>query len=223
MSATSDPRSERVQVRRIPARGDYDQATIHAILDEALVCHVGIVDDGQPVVIPTIHVRVGDEVFLHGSKGSRLLRTLEMGGEACITVTLLDGLVLARSAFHHSMNYRSVVLLGRGRAVESREEKSRVLDALVDHVIAGRSADARMPSENEIDATTVVAFPIDEASAKIRTGPPVDEEKDMSLPIWAGVLPLGLTPGSPVAAEELSADIATPSYVTAYSRPRGDR
>lgn len=210
--------SERSQVQRIPARGQYDRPAIDAILDEGLICHVGFVDDGQPFVIPTIHVRVGDELFLHGSKGSRMLRTIGAGSPVCVTVTLLDGLVLARSAFHHSMNYRSVVVLGEGRAVEDPEEKERVFEALVEQVIAGRSADARMPTPNESAATAVVGVPISEASAKVRTGPPVDEEADYELPIWAGVLPLELRAGAPIADEKNLEGLDLPGYVTDYRR-----
>lgn len=213
------PPSERSQVRRIPSRGAYDRATIDAILDEALICHVGFVVDEQPFVMPTIHVRVGDEIFLHGSKGSRMLRVVGSGAEACVTVTLLDGLVLARSAFHHSMNYRSVALFGQGRKVTDESEKDRVFDALVEHTVPGRSADARMPSENEAAATEVVGFPIDEASAKIRTGPPGDEEADYALPIWAGIVPFRPVPGTPIPDPKNLDGVATPDYVTNYRRP----
>ncbi|MCA8959991.1 MAG: pyridoxamine 5'-phosphate oxidase family protein [Planctomycetes bacterium] len=220
MDAAGLPPSDRSRVRRIPSRGRYDRALIDAIIDEALICHVGIVEEGQPFVIPTIHGRIGDELFLHGSRGSRLLRVIGAGSPACISVTLVDGLVLARSAFHHSMNYRSVVVLGRGRPVEEAAEKSRVFEALVEHVVPGRSSDARMPSESESAATAVVAFPIDEASAKLRDAPVGDEEADYALPIWAGVLPLGLAVGDPIADARLHPDVATPDYVVRYRRPR---
>jgi nitroimidazol reductase NimA-like FMN-containing flavoprotein (pyridoxamine 5'-phosphate oxidase superfamily) len=205
--------SPRTTVRRLPTRGAYDRATIEAILDEALICHVGFIVEGQPMVIPTIHARVDDALYVHGSVASRMLRSLEQGVPACVTVTLLDGLVLARSAFHHSMNYRSVVVLGTATAVVDREEKRRVLDALVEHVMKGRSADARPPSEAELNATMVLRLPITEASAKIRTGPPLDDEEDYALPVWAGVLPLELKPLEPVADPRLRAGIELPPYL----------
>jgi nitroimidazol reductase NimA-like FMN-containing flavoprotein (pyridoxamine 5'-phosphate oxidase superfamily) len=206
--------TERTRIRRLPERGNYDRATIDAILDEALICHVGFVVEGRPVVIPTIHARVGDHLYFHGSPAAGMLRTLRGGVEACVTVTLLDGLVLARSAFHHSMNYRSVVVFGKAEEVVDREEKIRVLDKLVEHVCRGRSADARRPNEGELKQTLVLRIPIAEASAKIRTGPPKDDEEDYSLPIWAGVLPLALVPSAPVPDNE----VAVPQYVTRYRR-----
>src|SRR5947209_13754958 len=184
----------RTPVRRLPARGAYNRDTIDAILDEAYICHVGFIvpdeDGGQPFVIPTIHARVGDTLYFHGSAASRMLRSLRDGVDACVTVTLLDGLVMARSAFHHSMNYRSVVVLGKGREVVDPEEKLRVLDALVEHVCAGRSRDVRPPNESELRQTLVLAIPLSEASAKIRTGPAVDDDEDYALPIWAGIIPM---------------------------------
>ena len=214
----SELKTDRTTVRRLPARGVYDRDTVNAILDEALLCHVGFVVDGAPVVIPTIHTRVGDTVYFHGSAASRMLRTLREGVDACVTVTILDGLVIARSAFHHSMNYRSAVILGTAREVTDADEKRRALDALVEHVVRGRSADARPANEKELRATMVLALPITEASAKIRTGPPVDDEEDYALPIWAGVLPLTVTPGVPVVDERVSVDV--PAYVREYSRSR---
>jgi nitroimidazol reductase NimA-like FMN-containing flavoprotein (pyridoxamine 5'-phosphate oxidase superfamily) len=210
--------TERTTVRRLATRGVYDRDAIVAIIDEALICHVGFVVEGRPVVIPTIHTRVGDELYFHGSAASRMLRSLKGGVEACVTVTLLDGLVLARSAFHHSMNYRSAVVFGMAREVTSREEKLRVLDALVEHVCAGRSAEARPPNEAELRQTLVLALPIEEASAKVRTGGPVDDEEDYTLDIWAGVLPLRLMPHAPITDERLPAGIAVPEYVTRYRR-----
>lgn len=189
--------TDRTRVRRIPARAHYDRETIHAILDEALVCHVGFVVDGAPVVIPTIHWREGDTLYVHGSAASRMLRALKGGVEACVTVTLVDGLVLARSAFHHSMNYRSVVVFGTALEVTG-EEKVRSLERLVEHLHPGRSAEVRAPNEIEIKQTLVLALPLQEASAKIRTGGPVDDEEDYALPVWAGVVPLKLTRGEPV-------------------------
>lgn len=214
MTATL-PFTDRVKVRRLGNRGNYDRETIHAILDEALVCHVGFVVDGAPVVIPTIHWREGDMLYVHGSAASRMLRSLRDGVEACVTVTLVDGLVLARSAFHHSMNYRSVVVFGTARAVEG-DEKLRALDALVDHVVRGRSREMRPHKEIELKQTLVLALPLDEASAKIRTGGPVDDEEDYALPIWAGVVPLKLTPGEPIADRDVTVD--APEYARTYTR-----
>jgi len=207
--------TERTRIHRLPDRGAYDRDTIHAILDEALICHVGFAVEGRPVVIPTIHTRVDDHLYFHGSPASGLLRTLRGGGvDACVTVTILDGLVLARSAFHHSMNYRSVVIFGTAEEVVDGDEKLRVLTALVEHVCPGRSADARGPNEKELKQTLVLELPIAEASAKIRTGPPKDEAEDYALPIWAGVLPLSLTPLEPIADNT----IAVPEYVSRYGR-----
>lgn len=210
--------TERTTVRRLPKRGLYDRETIHAIIDEALICHVGFVVEGAPVVIPTIHTRVGGTLYFHGSAASRMLRSLRGGVEACVTVTLLDGLVLARSAFHHSMNYRSAVVFGTAREVTEAEEKLRALDALVEHVAAGRSVDARPPNEKELRQTLVLALPIEEASAKVRTGGPVDDDEDYDLPIWAGVLPLRLVPQSPLPDERLRPGIPIPRYVDHYAR-----
>jgi nitroimidazol reductase NimA-like FMN-containing flavoprotein (pyridoxamine 5'-phosphate oxidase superfamily) len=192
--------TDRTRVRRLPKRASYDRETIHAILDEALVCHVGFVIEGAPVVIPTIHWREGDTLYIHGSAASRMLRTLRDGVEACVTVTLIDGLVLARSAFHHSMNYRSVVVFGTAREVNG-EEKERSLQRLVEHIHPGRSAEVRPPNEIELKQTLVLALPLEEASAKLRAGGPVDDEEDYALPVWAGVVPLTLTRGEPIADE----------------------
>lgn len=215
MTEQALPSSERTRVRRLAERGRYETETIHAILDEALICHVGFVVNGQPVVIPTIHWRDGDTLYFHGSAASRMLRSLRDGVDACVTVTLLDGLVLARSAFHHSMNYRSVVVFGKAREVRE-DEKVRVLDSLVEHVVRGRSKEVRAPNLKELRQTLVLALPIDEASAKIRTGGPVDDEEDYALPVWAGVLPLTLTPGEPVADRGVMAE--PPGYVKQYRR-----
>jgi len=211
--------SERTKVRRSAKRGVYDRETIYSILDEALICHVGFAVDDQPFVIPTIHVRVDDKLYLHGSTSSRMMRRLGEGSAACVTVTLLDGLVLARSWFHHSMNYRSVVILARGSAVTDREEKALVFRALVEQVVRGRADDSRAPTEQEADATAVVRFSIDEASAKIRGGPPMDTETDMELPHWAGVVPLALRAGAPLADPTLAPGIVTPKYALDYRRP----
>jgi uncharacterized protein len=209
-------KTERTTLKRLPKRGSHDSETMYAILDEALICHVGFVVNGAPVVIPTIHWRDGDTLYFHGSAASRMLRSLREGVEACVTVTLLDGLVLARSAFHHSMNYRSVVVFGTAREVTDREEKLRALDALVEHVVRGRSAEVRGPNEAELRQTMLLALPIEEASAKVRTGPPVDDEEDYSLPVWAGVLPAHLEFGSAIPDQRSAA--AIPDYVTRYAR-----
>jgi len=195
---TSYDKTPRTTLRRIPDRGTYDRAAVHAILDEALVCHLGFVVDGQPFVIPTFFVREGDVLYVHGAAASRALKVLASGGPACVTVTLLDGLVLARSAFHHSMNYRSVVVLGATREVLDHEEKQRVLAAFVEKVSAGRSAEARPANDKELAATRLLAMDIVEASAKVRTGPPKDDEEDADIPIWAGVVPLRPVAGPPV-------------------------
>jgi nitroimidazol reductase NimA-like FMN-containing flavoprotein (pyridoxamine 5'-phosphate oxidase superfamily) len=206
--------SERTTVRRLAKRGVYDRSTIYGILDEALICHVGFNVDGRPVVIPTIHTRIDDQLYFHGSAASRMLRSLSEGIDACVSVTILDGLVLARSAFHHSMNYRSAVVFGKAEQVSDREEKLRVLQALVEHVVRGRSAEARGPNEKELKATLVLRLPLHEASAKIRTGPPLDDAEDDSMPIWAGVLPLSLVPGEPIADNA----IGVPDYLSRYRR-----
>jgi len=208
----------RTTLRRLPARGHFDRATVNAILDEALVCHVGFVSDGQPFVIPTIHARVGDHVFVHGSAASRMLKTLQGGLPVCLTVTLVDGLVLARSAFHHSMNYRSVVVLGDAEAVTDNGEKWDALHAIVEHVAPGRWSEVREPSAKELAGTLVLRLPIEEAAAKVRTGPPLDDEEDYALECWAGVLPLRLTPGTPVPDPRMPEGRPLPASVTGYAR-----
>jgi uncharacterized protein len=208
----------RTTVRRHPERGDYDRTTIDAILDEALICHVGFVVDGQPFVIPTIHARDGDVLYIHGSPGSRMLRNLKGGVEVCVTVTLLDGLVLARSVYNHSMNYRSAVVLGRAHEVTDHDEKLRAMECVVEHVVPGRWADARQPNEGEIKGTTILAVGLDEASAKVRSGRPTDDEDDLSFPVWAGVVPFELAPQSPVPDQGVAEPV--PPYVEDYSRPR---
>jgi len=194
--------TERSQVRRQKKRGSHERQLIHDILDEGLVCHVGFAIDGEPFVIPTAYARVEDQIYLHGAVASRMLVALSRGAAVCVTVTLVDGLVLARSAFHHSMNYRSVVLFGRAREVSAPEEKARALDALVEHVTPGRTRHARPPSAAELSGTLVVAFPIVEGSAKVRAGGPVDDADDLTHPAWAGVIPLRLAPGAPLPAPE---------------------
>jgi hypothetical protein len=187
---TDSLQTTRTTVRRLPERGVYDRDTIYAILDEALICHVGFVVDGQPFVIPTIHWRDGDTLYVHGSAASRMLRALRAGVDACVTVTLLDGLVLARSAFNHSMNYRSVVVLGKATEVNDRDEKLRALNLLVNHITPERAAEVRPPNESELRQTIVLALPLGEASAKVRSGPPIDEDEDYALGVWAGVVPI---------------------------------
>jgi uncharacterized protein len=209
--------TERTTVRRLPKRASYDRETVNAILDEALICHVGFAIDSRPVVIPTIHWRDGETLYFHGSPASGLLRSLRGGVEACVTVTLLDGLVLARSAFHHSMNYRSAVVFGTAREVVG-DEKWRALELLVEHVCRGRLADVRPPNDVEMKQTLVLALPIEEASAKIRSGGPVDDEEDYAMSVWAGVIPLRLTPSAPVDDERLPAGIEPPEYAKRYQR-----
>lgn len=212
------PPSDRTRVRRLPERGVYDRATIDAIIDEALICHLAYVVDGDPRVIPTIHARVGDVLYVHGSNASRTLRAAKQGTPVAIEITLLDGLVLARSAFHHSMNYRSVIVYGQAREVTDPDEKWEAQRALVEHVAHGRSGDARMPNQRELDQTTILSVGIDEASAKVRTGPPKDEEDDLALPIWAGVLPLVTLPGVPEPDPHLGGNVPVPEYVRNYRR-----
>jgi len=216
--------SHRVRLRRKRERGSYDRTVIDAILDEALVAHLGIVEpDGQPLVIPTLHARCGDVVYLHGSAASRTLRVLASGVRVCLTVSIVDGLVLARSAMHHSANYRSAVLLGTAWSVEEPAQKLAAFRAIVEHVVSGRWPDVRPPSERELKATAVLAMPIDEASAKVRTGPPLDDEDDYALRAWAGVIPLSIAAGAPQADPRLPAGIAAPAYAHGYERPCADR
>jgi uncharacterized protein len=218
--AAAGPSSDRVRLRRKRERGSYEREAIDAILDEALIAHVGIVDEhGQPFVTPTLHARRGDLVYVHGAVASRTLRTLARSAPICLTVSLIDGLVLARSALHHSANYRSAMLIGEARSVEDPAEKSAALEAVVEHIVPGRWPDVRWPNENELKATAVLALEIDEASAKIRTGGVVDEEEDYALGGWAGVIPLLSTPGVPEPDARLRAGIEVPLYASAYRRP----
>jgi uncharacterized protein len=210
--------TERTQVKRLPDRGKYDAETVHKILDAGFVCHVGFVVDGQPFVIPTNYGRVGDMLYLHGSSASRMLKTLTEGIPVCVTVTLVDGLVLARSAFHHSVNYRSVVILGKAALVDKPEEKMNALEAFTEHVMRGRWKDIRPPTDLELKATTVLSLPLAEVSAKVRTGPPKDDAEDYALPIWAGVLPLPIVPGIPIPDPKLNAGLEPPENVRKYSR-----
>jgi nitroimidazol reductase NimA-like FMN-containing flavoprotein (pyridoxamine 5'-phosphate oxidase superfamily) len=216
----NQPPSDRTTVKRLPKRAAYDRDTIHAILDQGLVCHVAFTVNGQPTVIPTIYVRIGEVVYLHGSPASRMLQLVARGEEVCIAVTIVDGLVLARSAFHHSINYRSVVLFGRGSQVSEPERKNEVLRTLSDHIIAGRWDDVRLPSADELRKTLVVSIPLDEASAKVRTGPPLDDKEDYELPMWAGVLPLRLAAATPIPDPRLKPGIVPPAYITEYRGPK---
>jgi nitroimidazol reductase NimA-like FMN-containing flavoprotein (pyridoxamine 5'-phosphate oxidase superfamily) len=217
--ATTAPTS-RVRVRRAPKRAVYDRERIHAILDEAIFCHVGFVFEEQPYVIPTLHARVGDVVYLHGSTASRMVRTLASGAPCSVTATLLDGIVLARSAFHHSANYRSVTVLGRAALVTSADERLRALQAFTDQLVPGRWKHVRAPSARELKGTQVLALPLDEASAKVRSGPPVDDDEDMSRDVWAGVLPLALEVAEPRPDPQLAGGIAVPEHVASWTASR---
>jgi len=199
--------SQRSTIKRVPKRGNYERDTIYQILDEGLVCHVGFVANGQPFVIPTAYGRVDDKLYIHGSPASRMLKTLQSGIEVCVTVTLLDGLVLARSAFHHSMNYRSVVVFGTATTVETAEEKLEALNAFVEHVIPKRLQEVRPPNRNELMGTLVLSLPLDEASAKVRTGGPIDDEADYELTVWAGEIPLHLSAAEPISDSRLPSSI----------------
>jgi nitroimidazol reductase NimA-like FMN-containing flavoprotein (pyridoxamine 5'-phosphate oxidase superfamily) len=210
------PPSQRVRVRRAPARAVYERDTIESILDEALVAHLGFAVDGQPYVIPTLHARVGDTVYIHGSAASRMIRTLTDAEPACLTVTLIDGMVLARSAFHHSMNYRSVVVLGQPRAVGDPHELLIALEAFTEKLVPGRWGEVRPPSRKELKGTRALAMDLDEASAKVRTGPPVDDDEDYELDVWAGVIPLHLAASPPVPDPKLAAGIAPSDVVTGW-------
>jgi uncharacterized protein len=214
------PITDRNRVKRVAKRGHYDSETVYRILDEGLICHVGFMQDQQPVVIPTLYARRGESLILHGAKTSRMLQYIQAGHPVSVAVTLVDGLVVARSVFHHSMNYRSVVLFGRGRLIEPDEEKLQALEVLTEHILRGRWQDARKPNRQELDATSVVAIAIESASAKLRTGPPVDDEEDYQLPTWAGVIPLQQQALAPIADPRLGRAIPTPGYVTRYDRSR---
>src|ERR1700730_11269932 len=215
MSETQVP-TARTRVVREAHRGVYERAAAYEILDEGFICHVGFVLDGQPFVIPTAYGRLGDNLYIHGSAASRMLRNLDKGVAVCITVTLLDGLVLARSVFNHSMNYRSVVILGTASLVDDAAEKLAALRALSEHIIPGRWDDARQPNEKELKATSVLRLPITEFSATVRVGPPVDDEEDYSFPTWAGLIPLDVTVGTAIRDERCEQDL--PAYLMNYSR-----
>jgi nitroimidazol reductase NimA-like FMN-containing flavoprotein (pyridoxamine 5'-phosphate oxidase superfamily) len=208
--------TERTKLRRKPDRGSHESETIHQILDAAFLAHIGFSVDGQPFVIPTLYGRKDDTLYLHGSAASRMLRELESGISACVTVTLVDGLVLARSAMHHSMNYRSVVAFGRARKIEDPDFKTTALQIISEHLLAGRWAEVRKPTDKELKATAVLEFTIEEASAKSRSGSPIDDEEDYALPVWAGVLPVSLTAGVPVPDARLAAQTPAPDYVRYY-------
>jgi len=212
------PQTNRTTLKRLPKRGHFEHDTVYGILDEGFICHVGFAVEGQPFVIPTGYARVEDKLYIHGSQASRMLRTLSGGVDACVTVTLVDGLVLARSAFHHSINYRSVVVLGRASLVSEREEKYTALLAFSEQVIRGRWDDVREPTESELKQTSVLCMPLSEASAKIRTGPPIDDEEDYTLNCWAGVLPLHVVAGEPIKDPRLPEGIEVPAYIREYSR-----
>jgi nitroimidazol reductase NimA-like FMN-containing flavoprotein (pyridoxamine 5'-phosphate oxidase superfamily) len=212
--------TERTRVKRLPNRGAYDRETIYAILDSGFICHVGYVMDGQPYVIPTGHARIGDDLYIHGSSASRMLRNLAQGVDVCVTVTLVDGLVLARSAFHHSINYRSVVVLGKATLVEDAAEKDKALEAFTEHIIPGRWPEIRWPNELELKATSVLKLPIEEASAKIRVGDPKDDEEDYTMDVWAGVLPLATVPGEPIADSRLKEGTPVPEHVSEYGQKK---
>jgi nitroimidazol reductase NimA-like FMN-containing flavoprotein (pyridoxamine 5'-phosphate oxidase superfamily) len=212
------PQTDRTTLKRLPKRGQYERQSVYGILDEAFICHVGFAVEGQPFVIPTGYARVDDTLYIHGSQASRMLRTLAGGVDVCVTVTLIDGLVLARSAFHHSMNYRSVVVFGRATVVEDKDEKLAALFSFSEHVVRGRWDDVREPTEQELRATTVLSLPLLEASAKVRTGPPLDDEEDYSLAVWAGVIPLRLVAGEPTNDPRLQEGIEAPEYARKYKR-----
>ncbi|HZT59846.1 MAG TPA: pyridoxamine 5'-phosphate oxidase family protein [Pyrinomonadaceae bacterium] len=212
--------TERTRLKRLPQRGSFEREEVYRILDEGLVCHVGFVSNGTPVVIPTGYGRAGDTLYIHGSAASRMLRTLAGGVPVCVNVTLLDGLVLARSAFHHSMNYRSVVVFGTASVVEDDAEKTEALSVITDHIVPGRWAEVRGPDEAELRKTLVLRLPLEEASAKLRTGPPIDDEPDYQLPVWAGEIPLRMTTCAPVADPRLAPEIEPPPHVRHYSRSR---
>lgn len=215
--------SQRTRVRRAPSRADYERAAIDAILDEGLVAHLGFAVDGQPYVIPTLHARVGDTVYIHGSTASRAIRALTAGAPACLTVTLIDGVVLARSAFHHSMNYRSVVVLGQARLVSEPEDILVALRAFTEHIVPGRWDEVRPPSAQELKGTRVLAMTLDEASAKLRTGPPVDDAEDYALPVWAGEIPMRLAAAAPVADPRLRRAVPPTESVLGWDPQRSRR
>src|SRR4051794_21336990 len=216
--STEYEQTERTRIYRKPGRGSYDRELVHSILDEALTCHVGFVAEEQPFVIPTIHARDGETLYLHGARGNRMLKALEDGTPCCVTVTLVDELVLARAALHHSLNNRSVMVLGTAREVTEEDQKERALRAVVDHIAPGRPDEVRGPDVTDLRSTKVLSLPIEEASAKVRTGPPVDEQADLELPFWAGQLPLTSGTGDPIPAPDLVEDLPVPESVRVWKR-----
>ena len=210
--------TSRTQVKRLPKRAVYDKDQVHAILDAGFICHIGFAVDGQPYVIPTGYARSGDRIYVHGSAASRMLRSLGDGARLCVTVTLVDGFVLARSAFHHSMNYRSVVALGKAVLVDAPAEKIEALRAFTEKILPGRWEEARQPNEKELKATSILRLPLTEVSAKVRVGPPEDDAEDYALGIWAGVLPMELKAGEPIRDERCDPAIAVPGYLSEYRR-----
>ena len=210
--------TERTRVVREPQRGVYDREAVYRILDEGMVCHVGFSSDGQPFVIPTLYARVGDAIYFHGSAASRMLQGVSEGVNVCLTVTLTDGIVLARSVFNHSMNYRSVVALGKATLVSAPEEKLEALRAFTEKILPQRWDDARQPNEKELKATSILRLPLTEASAKVRVGPPEDDAPDYALPVWAGVIPLGIVAEAPIRDEKCDSGIPLPAYLANYRR-----
>jgi nitroimidazol reductase NimA-like FMN-containing flavoprotein (pyridoxamine 5'-phosphate oxidase superfamily) len=210
--------SDRTRVRRKPSRGSYDRDLIHAILDEAMICHLGFAVEGQPYVIPTIHARVDEQLYLHGSTRNRMFNELAEGTPCCVTASLVDGVVLARSATQHSLNYRSAMILGTGRRVTEPGEKTAALRAVVEHIVPGRWDEVREPSPDELDGTQVVAVEIAEASAKVRSGPPIDKREDVDQRKWAGVLPLETSPLAPIPGSDVARDVPLPAHLAEWSR-----
>jgi uncharacterized protein len=215
--------TDRTKVHRLPKRAVYDTAQVHSILDEGYLCHVGFSVDGQPYVIPTGYARAGNLIYIHGSAASRMLRSLDRGVDVCLTVTLLDGFVLARSAFHHSMNYRSVMVLGKARLVSDPEEKRKALECFTNHIVPGRWDEVRLPTDQELKATSVLALALDEVSAKVRTGPPIDDDEDYALPIWAGVVPVLTKVGEPVSDGRMPPESPAMDTRRFASRSNGSR
>jgi uncharacterized protein len=220
MTTAAFTKTRRNQLVRHPERGYYDRETVYRIIDEALMCHVGFIQDGLPFVIPTLHARDGDRLLLHGSSASRMIKHVGGGNAACVAITLVDGLVLARSVFNHSVNYRSVLVFGHGEVITEPQAKLHALNRFMERQLPGRWADVREPNEQEVKATGVVAIPLTTASAKVRVGPPIDEPDDVGLPVWAGVLPLFQTVGQPVAAPDGPAERPVPDYLEAFVAAR---
>lgn len=214
--------TERTTLRRLPKRGFFDRQAVYSVLDEGLFCHIGFQALGRTFVIPTGYGRAGDTLYVHGSPASRMLRTLSNEVDCCVTVTLLDGLVLARSAFHHSVNYRSVMIFGKARVIEAPEEKIEALRTFTEHVVPGRWAEVRQPNSQELKATLVLAINLEEVSAKMRTGGPIDDEEDLNVPVWAGVLPVKLSMAEPIPDSLLAGETEVPDYVANYRRGSGD-